>query len=317
MQSEGPFGLFVDLYLVPGRTRAPQHLASELDPDGLRVAILSALASDDHSLQSLAIDMLIMYTRLTVPTVREMDFARHAYPAVVSKIASFPMKHAFWSNRAYNSSDRLQTYLYSIGNQPHAIARLFSSRYLKPIDPAVISEWPQYGADRLAGEKRLCTDVSHTDSGIAVLALWGLLALDASSNDARRAIQKASLHPDRDIRGTAVAVARQLHERSHLKMDPELAERAAEDPDLIVRSQGLLALWALDHLTEHGLRILTAKVESETNHAMRLLLAERLEQRIGKQRVESNHDAHTRARALIDSIKSIATDQAATDAQGP
>lgn len=297
-ESEHGLGLFMELYFQPGGTVDPVFRASTVHKDRLRNAILTALESEHPALRMRAVETLSMYTRLEPRADGAFDFARHAYPAAVALLADYSPQNQIRLTRSYNPSNRLQHYVNSIGEQPLAVIQVFSASNRQPLDPA-IAGWARLGSERRLAVARLSEDVSHPDARVVVLALWGLLAVDADTDQAGRAIEAASVHPNRDIRSTAVSVARQLHERSRMELDLGLAERAAEDEDLIVRSEGLRALWVSDRLTGKGLEILLGSISTETNAHIRTRLSERLAPKITGRQADFDPAIYSRAMELI------------------
>lgn len=256
-------------------TRRPvyaQRVSSySVDFDGAFAALLACVRDADTGLRHIAAHALgAYYPSFGTPKPGDLLPTRHAYPAVAALLCE-------------PSPGPGQTHMFmnSVGRSPFAVWRLlYGPDVDRPLNPAIAS-WASLAGDRDAAVAQLVEGANHEDWTVAVVALWGLLALDAETADARAALQRALGRAEPDVRETATAVFAQLVQRGRQGFDEAFFEAATADPDPMVRSAARDGVLALDPIPSLGVRVMAEIIEEGgpaarawAPHAERLLASD-------------------------------------------
>ncbi|MEM9372741.1 MAG: hypothetical protein AAGA55_03780 [Planctomycetota bacterium] len=194
--------------------------------------------------------------------------SRYAYPAVAAILAGTDP-----------DPELTHTFMNSVGRRPGAVWRvLYGPDVERPLDPA-IAAWAGFVHDREQAVERLTVDAGHPSWEVSVLALWGLLALDADTEASRRAIESAAGRPEATVRETALNVLGQLIVRGHAPFQTGPFAEGGGDPDARVRSAGREVLLGMEPMPAAGIEIVIDMLAGP-QPAAGLAWAKRIEDRL-------------------------------------
>ncbi|GEM_PF-4432001 len=221
-------------------------------------ALLSATLDDDVSVQHAAgVAMGAFYSSFGAPKPGNSLPTRHAYPAMAALLVT--------PGVGSGGGGFLGSGFFSaVGQRSHGVWRVLHGPDVeRPLDP-VMREWADHARDRDASVARLCEDADHRSWPVAVLATWGLLALDAGTPETIEALGRASRHAQPDVRETAVVVAEQLAGRGYIRYDAAFFVAMLADPDERVRGKARGAILGAEPMPVEGFAIIFELLDTPT-----------------------------------------------------
>lgn len=220
-------------------------------------ALLAAALDQDPTVQHAAgVAMGTFYSSFGAPKPGNDLPTRHAYPAMAALLVTPGMGPE-------GPGPVGSSFFNAVGQRSNGVWRvLYRPDADRPRDP-LPEEWAALAHDRAAAVERLSQDATHESWSVAVLATWGLLALDADTPAAADALHRAARHPEEDVRETAVVVYEQLAKRGHLPFDAAFFVDLKDDPGERVSRAAQTALFKAEPMPPEGMRLVIEQLESE------------------------------------------------------